>query len=262
MKCSEFETMIRDLSRREVNLNNGARIGLVSAGGAAHARMCRPCAARLAEEQHLNSALSALSQSDLHLNPPAQAELNLRAAFRQKYSVRRTWRTAFWLGPLYVGGVAVLAVFFMINHAWHTPATPPVSARISAPSSGSASALSAGPVSEPLAGNVQPSGNLTPAIRDASTSGIANSAPAADQSSASAQSADSADDSFILLPYAGGLSPEETASVVRVTLSVPALASWGVSAPADAVSDDVATADLVVGEDGTPRAVHFVRNAD
>ena len=263
VNCPEFEEIIRDLSRSEAQQpSDGARMNVISAGGAAHARACRPCAARLAEERHLNAALSALSHADLHLNPSAHVESNLRAAFRQKYAGRRPWRTAFWLGPIYAGGVAVLAVFFIVNHARQTPATPPVLAQISGPASGSASGLSAGTVSRPTAGNVQPSGNLTPATPDDANPRVANSAPAAATSSAPAQSAESAADSFILLPYSDGLSPAESAAVVRVTLSESALSSWGLSAPADAISDNGALADLVVGEDGTPRAVHFVRDED
>ena len=69
-----------------------------------------------------------------------------------------------------------------------------------------------------------------------------------------------ADNDFVPVPYAAPLAQGELVEVVRVDLSPAALARMGFLTQAG-YSGDV-TADLVVGEDGLPRAVRVPESAE
>lgn len=65
---------------------------------------------------------------------------------------------------------------------------------------------------------------------------------------------------FYQLAFAGELDANETKQIVRVKLSPGALDALGVGVPAAAAqTDKFVTADLLLGEDGVPRAIRFVR---
>jgi hypothetical protein len=61
------------------------------------------------------------------------------------------------------------------------------------------------------------------------------------------------DDGFVNVPYAPPLAPGEFVSVVRQELEPAALVRMGL--PVDGIGDAPVAADVVVGEDGFPRAV-------
>lgn len=63
---------------------------------------------------------------------------------------------------------------------------------------------------------------------------------------------------FVPLPYAESGVPLESVVVMRVQMSPFEFSSLGVIAPAAAGSAQI-TADLLVGQDGVPRAVRFVQ---
>jgi hypothetical protein len=61
---------------------------------------------------------------------------------------------------------------------------------------------------------------------------------------------------FVMIPGALGLPSMESGSLVRVDLPVSLLPSLGVTPPANAAAQ--VKADLIVGQDGLPRAVRLV----
>jgi hypothetical protein len=63
---------------------------------------------------------------------------------------------------------------------------------------------------------------------------------------------------FVPLPYAESGVPLESVVVMRVKMRPSEFSSLGVTAPAAAGSAKI-TADLLVGQDGVPRAVRFVQ---
>ena len=65
-------------------------------------------------------------------------------------------------------------------------------------------------------------------------------------------------DEFVPLPVSEGLPPAAELSVVRIKLQGSDLQQYGLEAPADAVAQ-IMLAELVVGEDGLPRAIRIVR---
>ena len=64
-------------------------------------------------------------------------------------------------------------------------------------------------------------------------------------------------DDFMLLPVAQGLPSLESGVIVRIELPVSALPKYGVEVIADTRRNEV-QADLLVGQDGQPRAIRFI----
>ena len=98
-----------------------------------------------------------------------------------------------------------------------------------------------------------------PAIR---TNGIRNAQPVFYEAGFFETSNDAAglsSDDFIAVPYTPPLAPGELVRVVHADLYPEALASMGIDVD-PAWASDVA-ADVVVGEDGIPRAVRITENA-
>jgi len=71
--------------------------------------------------------------------------------------------------------------------------------------------------------------------------------------SAAALPADASDEGFVEVPYAPPLAPGEFVSVVRQELEPAALVRMGL--PTNGLGDAPVMADVVMGEDGFPRAV-------
>ena len=66
---------------------------------------------------------------------------------------------------------------------------------------------------------------------------------------------------FMALPGAAWLPEMESATIVRVSLPVTALPAYGVPIQPDVKSDAV-LAELLVAQDGQPRAIRFVNESD
>lgn len=64
-------------------------------------------------------------------------------------------------------------------------------------------------------------------------------------------------DGFVFLPVAAGLPPLESGLIVRVEVPVSALPKYGVEVISDSSKSRI-QADLLVGQDGQPRAIRIV----
>ena len=65
---------------------------------------------------------------------------------------------------------------------------------------------------------------------------------------------------FTDVPGAAGLPPMESGNIVRVTLPVTALSSYGIAFAPD-ISTDSVEADLLVAQDGVTRAIRLVNDS-
>lgn len=63
---------------------------------------------------------------------------------------------------------------------------------------------------------------------------------------------------FFEIPGASALPPMESGSIIRIALPVGALPQYGLAIPGDAVGQ--VDADLLVAQDGVPRAIRLVRD--
>jgi len=86
--------------------------------------------------------------------------------------------------------------------------------------------------------------------------GTTNPASEPDTSLAAASS----EDGFVPVPYAPALAQGEFVTVLREELDPAALVRMGL--PADGLGEDPVMADVMVGEDGFPRAVRVTKDSD
>jgi hypothetical protein len=224
MNCAEFQNVVHELARED------AREVLGDAGAVMarfHAETCEPCAARLAEARSLVEALKETAQDSRTLGAPAHLEARLTAAFRehQRGLERSRYRTTrLRLRWAEWTAIAATAAVLVIAGAWN---------------------YSRGHARNP---------------NKANTNSISAAANANDvvQQTAPVESAAVEDSDFVPVPYGEGLSPDDPGLVVRVSLTRSALGSLGY--PVDEMNGaDVVQADLLVGEDGLPRAVRLVQ---
>lgn len=66
---------------------------------------------------------------------------------------------------------------------------------------------------------------------------------------------------FVALPGASWLPEMESATIVRVSVPVPALPAYGIAIQPDVTSDTV-LAELLVAQDGQARAIRLVTDSD
>jgi hypothetical protein len=267
MNCREFENIVNDLARAE----SGMRLmGAASrAASMAHAETCGRCAARLADERALSAGLKSLAASDEGKAAPPSLEAALLKAFHAQSSNRpaprlpvrsKTWirwvpsRAPSWA---MVAAAAILIVFGFIAyrsirnepqkddqaHVAITPPPQPIVKREEHVAKDNGE-------SEPPRESRAPQGSRRvrprlnkPFIIDSMTTYAKDNEDATD---------------FFPLTYGGDPRPMERGEVIRVQTQRSALIAFGLPVNVER-ADTPVIADLVVGEDGMPLAVRFVR---
>jgi hypothetical protein len=249
MDCDVFDVLIDDLAR-EVPIDVTIR-----QRGLDHARSCSECSNRLEEARALTRGLRALAAADSSEHAPLNLEGVLLNAFEEamKANPRAHRVTLFSRAGLAWAGMAAAVMITAIGVAvaLYRERTPsPVAAvqRVPAPQQEPAAGGTAG--EKPAVGvhsegssATQPSNRALPA----------NSRP---KSNRPARHVVWASD-FIALPYADNAAPLGDADIVRLTMPNAALASLGLPVTEDNSARNI-TADILVGEDGIPRAISFV----
>jgi len=224
MTCAEFDTVVHDVARPDAFDKPAAVIAKF------HAQTCERCAARLAQAQLLAGALEAVAQDSADLGAPAHFEPALVSAFREhrrslERKQHRQRRTR--LRWLEWSALAAAAVLLAIG-AWNF-SRPRVIGTDTNPS-----VVVKSPVNSSASGAVQQIGSVETAAAEDSNS------------------------DFVPVPYGESLSSDDSGLVVRVSMTRSALGSLGY--PVDEIhAGDVVQADLLVGEDGLPRAVRLVQ---
>ncbi len=233
MKCAEFAAIVHDLVRP------GQADHALATIARAHAEVCPACSSRFAQAQSLAMLLREVSTESRSLSAPDPLEYRLLDAFQAQTPVSvppsaRTRRAFLWPVVLAWAGsaAAVCAVaFVLLNRApGHRPS--PV----------------ARPVSVAVATSVNPP---IPVRRPAVP--LPKSPSVSDKSSGQRLASN-----FVPVPFSGGLARGDSALIIRVQVPRSALAELGY--PVDeSQGSGLVQADLVVGEDGWPRAVRIVR---
>lgn len=225
MTCAEFDIIVHDVARADALDKPSAVIAKF------HAQNCERCAARLAQAQVLASALEAVAQDSAGLGAPAHLESALVSAFREhrrslERKQHRQHRTRLhWLE--WSALTAAAAVLLAIG-AWNF-SRPRINGTDTNPSV---------VVKSPATSNANRAAQQTAPVETAT--------------------AEDSNSDFVPLPYGESLSADDSGLVVRVSMTRSALGSLGY--PVDEVhAGDVVQADLLVGEDGLPRAVRLVQ---
>ena len=189
-----------------------------------HAQTCDSCEARLGQARSLTAGLRALHTGQGEEGAPQRVEAMLRSAFlRNQWQIARTKTMRRWTA---VGIAAALLITggFASRRLWRSQ----VPAEIA---------------------RTKPAAKIpSPQI----------SSPAVETQTAGARSDDEFPADFQAYPAGGAIMPFESAEVVRVSLSGSALVAMGFPVDGDRAGDRF-TADVLVGEDGLPRAIRFPR---
>jgi hypothetical protein len=228
MNCADFAEIVHELAREEVRADKKTLSAATAVSARFHAQTCESCAARLGEARSLALALKAAEEGSTQTGAPAHVEMSLIATFRDYQRSRQRaryreqcsrLRRAEWVA------VATAAVALLAIGMWN----------FSRLHSHGANGANAHPVAA--------------ANKNAGVS----AQPAAEPQETAAQDSD-----FVPLPYGESFSADDSGVVVRVSMTRDALESLGYPVN-EGGGEDVVQADLIVGEDGWPRAVRLVQ---
>ncbi len=221
MTCLQFEEIVHGLVRLEI-LDVAARDRAFD-----HAAQCAGCAALLVDVQTLTEISDADGESALMEETPKRVELALVASFRQQHHQQRVWKHSFqW-------AVAAALAAGLALAAWGTyPKWAPEFSKLRGSSMNSA-----------VSGGSQNGTQILPA--DSQITDAANGAdPLAN---------------FVPVPGVDNtLDSDDPGMVVHVALTRASLGELGY--PVDkAHATEIVQADVLVGEDGWPRAVRLLQ---
>jgi hypothetical protein len=270
MNCQEFESILHDLAG-DRKMNEPTRLS-----GLAHAEACTLCAASLAEERTLLAGLRAVAANAASEKAPPWVERELRLAFRQQAvassnpaiisppsSVRHRPLWALGAVALILGALA-LSVPFRQRVPNPKPAqetqraSPPI--RTLPASESPPPPLSAPEQQEPRTAaetvlGPKPNRARHP-VRQNGKGHKLNRLTADSEVTASPPEAEIATD-FLPLVYGPSPARLDRGQVVRIKLSRLALLSFGLPMN-EARAREPIEAEVVLGEDGTARAIRFV----
>ncbi len=225
MNCEEFAKVVHEVAREEARAGCKTLSAAEAVSARFHAETCKACAARLTEAQVLARALKIMAEDLAKAQARPYVEMAVLDAFREhqrtqeRAQYRRGRARLRWAEWI---SMATAAAVLVVAGAWKFSHRHAATVNLAGPSE--------------VASNVN-----------------AGAEQPADSQGSAAQDSD-----FVPLPYGEDFSADDAGVVVRVSMSRDALESLGY--PVDGVrGQDVVQADLVVGEDGWPRAVRLVQ---
>ena len=258
MTCEEYEADIVDLARGAgVSISAGARVR-------GHLDACAGCAVRFARERRLTEALRKVADSAPQPSRSEAIEAKLLRAFdgqhaagsrqasspRPPVAMRAAWR------GLAAAAVLVLAsVLWRATAPWRSP-----DAAGPAPAEMAAAPAEAPPPAPPVAERAprRAEASIPPPPRRVSPQAAPDRARAPrGPVQPAALAGDDGVLRFVSLPTAVGLPQFESGRILRVELASAMLPAYGFDVVPDSESG-VVEADVLVGQDGQPRAIRFV----
>ena len=268
MNCRELEADVVDLARgAELSAAAAERVG-------EHLEQCAGCAARFARERQMTTALRAVADTAPASSRARAIEEQLLVAFaaRQTTVVREAPASRLGLvTPAAWGWLAAAAVLVLAVAVWQGAArwrsadlTPSASTRV-------ANDSTAQPPPSPRTSASQPSTAPADTTTGERAERVVSSPPDAARAQFGAPRARAARDQarhgqpardgdvmqFVTLPTAIGMPALESGRVVRVEVPTAMLPAYGLDVAPDSGAGMV-TADVLVGQDGQPRAIRFV----
>lgn len=290
MNCQEFESRVETLAR-------GALADARSlAEASAHEESCGACAAMLADERALSTGLRALAAGMRGAEAPPRAEASLLAAFRARaasdsredsgracanvvplaaHATARRWSWVKTAAVATSAAAAALALFVLVRPGagvgtgQRAMIEPPPGSLYTRPPSAVAKAdrVDVEEFNRPFVGGATSNASAAPVDRGArqtsaprpravnASYGTGGAARAAREQPAPDARPQEIATQFIPL---GQYAQAEEGHIVRVELPRSALASFGLPVNAEAAGGRV-KADVLLGEDGTARAIRFIR---
>lgn len=233
MTCKEFQEIAHELLHSESAVVESVRLGL------AHTFVCEECAAYLAAERTLDEQLGELAAFHSESQAPPRVEQALMAAFRARVDAQRSKRAKFWPAAVSSRWAAPLALataaaaLMLAGLLVHRRASGPGDTAHSTPAH--------------VASPARPKSAPETAVLDASHS-------ADPQQSASADATWT--NGFVALPDSATGDSLDGGAILRIEMPASALASLGLPTTG-AEGDQLVPADVVVGQDGTLRAIRL-----
>jgi hypothetical protein len=251
MKCTDFELIVSDLAHNRMDV-------LPSERARSHAEGCDRCAARLVHEQALSHGVRAVMADIANDEPSARVETALLAAFNAHFAqkssstffstlVGRRPRLSFSLAFVFAILLILISIppIFWLRFRSVTPVPEVVSQHESV---GSIPLLSA------------ETGAVVTTRPGAETSRRKKSKRPLVVNYTNVTEPNAREEVTEFLPLADGedLTSLEAAQVVRVELPVSALMDLGLRVGPE-ISQGQVKADILIGHDGSARAIRFVR---
>lgn len=243
MNCRECEPLLMEAARHsEASGGRGSDdrdASLRWEVGAAleHAATCPSCAERLAEERAVTAELRRLAAVDPAAAPSAGCEATLMAAYRtERGREAHTRRWIFAVSGALAASVAVLLGVALVLSSESSSLVRSMTSRFS-----------------PLTARSASSGRTASAQTPSAAPGEAVEEGG---EGAAAQQEEVTD--FVAFYPGADVNALDSGALVRVRVPSSALGSFGL--PVGQGSEDQwVSADLLVGEDGSPQAIRFVR---
>ena len=237
MSCQKHRQTLLDLARGLVPAAQAA------AAAQAHTAGCQTCGAWLTEQQRLTASLRALAH-DTRVPAPARMQRRLETAFDVYHATTRR-AVPGWMKWTAAAAVVVCGVSLGV---WRLrSATSPAPAGEYVPRAVEQARDTETPaVTTPRALPPRESPAMAASIRASSRPPRANRAPAAQRP-------------FVAIPAAAALPSLESAQIFRMEVPAGALLAYGFEIAPDAAGSAV-TADVLVGQDGQPRAIRLVNS--
>lgn len=278
MNCKKLETIIIEMARGQML---EARV-LENAN--AHMELCKPCAARFADELALSGGLRSMAASAATVETPARVEAALLSAFRQRAAnhfapplapplrprnlQRWKWSMAAAAAVVVVAAVTALSllrsgspvVTNVVNNAPLQTALPV------APTPFQEDSEPGGDTIIRHTGGQQRPGRR-PAFIPVSNPGRVINRPASQNAltpqtamltNSEANATDEISTDFLPLTHGSSLAQMDDGQIVRVELPRSALQSFGLPMNAERAGERV-KADVLLGYDGVARAIRFVK---
>lgn len=236
MNCRECEPLLVEIARRpEVPGGRQARQEIAAA--LEHAATCASCAERLAEERAVEAELRPLAAMEAGREPSTGCEATLMAAYRTERG--REVHTRRWMfalsGAMAASLVVLLGAALMLSNE-SSKLVRSMSSRFGS-----------------LAANRETSGRAASSQAPSVASG-----EAADEGELSAEGQQEEVTDFVAFYPGADFASLESGALVRVRVPSSALGSFGLPV-AQGSEEQWVSADLLVGEDGSPQAIRFVR---
>jgi hypothetical protein len=236
--------------------------------------ICPSCAAEYARQRDLTTALRALAAEMQEWKAPAAMEHRLLAAFAERQEngvpVGARVATSRWRYALAAAAVLTLAVWGIREAAEPTNRrTDELPGKASAPEATEGRATAAHQQTPPAVSERSDHAGRTPPAVSERVDRASRTPPAVservDRASRTATSRTNprpanpraATVEFMRIPSAIGLPELESGTVLRMELPLAALPEYGLDIAPDAMRTSV-EADVLVGQDGQPRAIRLV----
>jgi len=233
MNCRECEPLLVEAARQSSGTEARGDAGLTAA--LEHAASCPSCAERLAEERSLQSALRSLAAMESKRSPSAGCEATLMAAYRTERG--REVHARRWI---FVVSGAMAASFLVLLGAALLLSTE--SSKLVQSMSSRLGSLSAR--------------NRTASSQSPSIASIEATDEGAEGSAGQQEEVTE----FVAFYPGADVSSFDSGALVRVRLPSSELGAFGLPM-AQGSEEQWVSADLLVGEDGSPQAIRFVRPA-